>query len=98
MVRLAEPRDAAVAAALLHDFNVEFDTPTPGVEVLSGRLERLLRGRDTMARRAGEPATGVALLTLRANVWSDGPVALLDELYVRPDRRGRGVGTALLKR
>jgi GNAT superfamily N-acetyltransferase len=98
MVRLAEPGDAAVVAALLHDFNVEFETPTPGVEVLTARLEALLRGDETVALLGGEPAAGVALLTLRPNLWYDGPVALLDELYVRPPLRGRGIGTALLRR
>ena len=98
MVRVAEPRDAEVVAGLLHDFNTEFRTPTPGVEVLGRRLESLLRSDATIALIAGEPAAGLALLTMRPNVWYDGPVALLDELYVRPELRGRRIGTALLER
>ena len=97
MVRVAAADDAGVVAALLHEFNAEFDTPTPGVAVLAARLRALLATDATIALLAGE-ASGVALITLRPNVWYDGSVALLDELYVRPDLRGNGIGTDLLRR
>jgi GNAT superfamily N-acetyltransferase len=95
--RLAGTADARAVAELLHRFNSEYDTPTPGVGVLAGRLRRLLAGPETIALLTGEPPVGVALVTLRPNVWHDGSVALLDELYVEASRRGQGIGTALLR-
>jgi GNAT superfamily N-acetyltransferase len=95
--RLATIADARVVAELLDRFNSEYETPTPGVAVLAARLERLLGGPHTVALLAGEPAVGVALLTLRPNVWYEGSVALLDELYVDSAMRGQAIGTALLK-
>ncbi|WP_461143303.1 GNAT family N-acetyltransferase [Salinifilum aidingensis] len=97
-VRQAAVEESAVVARLLHDFNTEFDAPTPGVEVLTARLRRLLAGEATTALLAGDPAVALALLTRRPNVWFAGPVALLDELYVVPHLRGRGIGSALVER
>lgn len=94
--RVADPRQARPVAELLDAFNREFDTPTPGPDVLTTRLETLLAGDAVVAIVAGEPPVAVALTTLRPNVWYDGPVALLDELYVVPEQRGRGIGSALL--
>lgn len=96
-VRQATPADAGTVAALLDDFNREFDTPTPGTEVLAGRLERLLAGDDMAALLCGDPALGVALISFRPSVWNEGGVATLDELYVRPDLRNRRYGHALLE-
>jgi len=94
--RVATVPEAATVARLLDTFNREYDTPTPGTAVLATRLGRLLAGEDVIALLSGDPAVAVALLTLRPNVWYDGPVALLDELYVAPKLRGRGLGSALL--
>ncbi|NQX33637.1 GNAT family N-acetyltransferase [Herbiconiux sp. VKM Ac-2851] len=104
-VRRAGAEDAAAVAGLLHDFNIEFDTPSPGPAVLAERLRRLLDpaaanpgGRTTahLAEDTGGAPLGLALVTWHPNVWYDGPVALVDELYVVPARRGGGVGGALL--
>lgn len=95
--RVALPDDAGELAALLHDFNTEFDSPSPGPAVLEPRLRALLAGGSTVALLAGVPVEGLALVTLRPNVWFDGSVALLDELYVVPGRRGEGIGSALVE-
>lgn len=97
-VRRADPGDAEVIARLLHDFNTEFDTETPGPAVLAERLRGLLAEPSTFAVLGGEPARGLALVTLRPNVWHAGPVALLDEMYVLPALRGQGLGGAIMER
>lgn len=95
VVRRATPADAATLGRLLWDFNTEFDSPTDPVDVLAGRFGRLLARDDVVALLAGD-ADGFALLTLRPAIWYDGPVAQLEELYVVPALRDRGIGTALL--
>ena len=97
-VRPAAATDATTLARLLHDFNVEFETPTPSVEEFARRLTTQL-GRDDvrawLAEADGE-AVGFALATLRPSPYHDVGIALLEELYARPTRRGTGVGTALM--
>ncbi|NUR27877.1 MAG: GNAT family N-acetyltransferase [Catenulispora sp.] len=95
-VRRATPADAPVVGRLLDDFNREFNTETPGPEVLAERLRTLLAGEDLVALLAADDA-GVAVVSFRVNVWYAGPVALLDELYVRPELRNRRIGQALLE-
>ena len=94
--RRATAADAATVARLLLDFNSEFETPSPGIDNLTSRVAELLAGEDVVVLLVGEPADGLAVLSFRSNVWYPGPVAILDELYVRPGQRGRRLGSALL--
>lgn len=94
--RLANAVDSPEVGRLLHDFNTEFETPSPGAVVLSERLARLLAGESMFAILAGSPAFAVALVSVRPNVWYAGRVGLLDELYVDPSRRSKGTGSAML--
>jgi GNAT superfamily N-acetyltransferase len=89
--------DTAVAAELLHAFNLEFGAPTPGTETITARLAQLLADERTFALVTGHPPVGIALVTLRTNVWYDGLVGILDELYVVPSRRNGGLGGSLLR-
>lgn len=93
---MATVAEADTVARLLDAFNREYQTPTPGPEVLANRLRRLLAGGEVIALLAGYPAVAVALVTLRPNVWYDGLVGLLDELYVTPRLRRQGLGSRLL--
>ena len=95
--RATSATDITAVAELLDAFNREFSAPTPGPEALATRLARLLAADSTFAWLAGDPSVGVAVLTLRPNVWYDGPVGLLDELYVVPDHRNHGIGLTLLR-
>jgi ribosomal protein S18 acetylase RimI-like enzyme len=45
----------------------------------------------------GQPPAGLALLRFRPSIWRDALDAYLEELYVAPERRGRGIGRALLE-
>jgi len=92
------PVDAEVVGRLLFDFNTEFDTPTPDAAGFADRFRDLL-GRDDVVVLLSGPAdgeTGFAFLTLRPTPYYAGPLAQLEELYVVPDLRGGGIGTALL--
>lgn len=101
-VRLVFTADDTTAVAdLLDAFNREFDAPTPGPDAIAARLAALLGDQTTFALVVTPPRSGdvvgVALVTLRTNVWHEGWVGLLDELYVVPERRNRGLGTLLLR-
>jgi ribosomal protein S18 acetylase RimI-like enzyme len=94
-VRHAGPDDAAVVARLLHDFNREYDTPTPAPEAIAQRLIELMGTGDTAVLLAGDGPDGLVLLRFRPNLWSTALECYLAELYVVPDRRGQGLGRAL---
>ena len=96
-VRLASSADVEAIGRLLHDFNSEFDEPTPGPPALANRIRQLLDGGDTTVLLGGPGPDGLAVLRFRPAIWTDAPECYLAELYVAPERRGHGLGRALME-
>lgn len=97
-VRRATAADAATIGRLLHDFNVEYDEPTPSPAALADRLRELIARDDFAVLLAGDGPDGLAVLRFRPSIWSTAEECYLAELYVVPARRGHGLGRALMDR
>jgi aminoglycoside 6'-N-acetyltransferase I len=52
---------------------------------------------EVLAARAEGRVVGVAILAYRLSISAAGPFASIEDLYVRPEERRRGVGRALLE-
>ena len=96
-IRRADPRDDADIARLLHDFNTEFSDFTPGVAALTRHARELLEAGEMTVLLGGDGPDGLAVIRFRRSLWTGQPEAHLQELYVAPARRGRGIGRALLE-
>ena len=96
-VRRGGVEDAEAIGRLLDSFNREFDEQTPGPQVLAERFRELLVGRETAVLLAKTPPDGLAVLRFRPAIWTQALECYLAELYVVPDRRGQGLGRALME-
>src|SRR5258708_4272673 len=96
-VRDAGVDDCSLIGQLLHDFNNEYDEPTPGAPALAERIAELLNDGDTKVLLVGDPPAGVSVMRLRKAIWSAALECYLAELYVVPALRGRGLGRALME-
>jgi ribosomal protein S18 acetylase RimI-like enzyme len=70
---------------------------TPGPAALAERVKELLAGGDTKILLAGDEPSGVAVLRFRPSIWTAGLECYLAELYVAPEKRGQGMGRALME-
>jgi GNAT superfamily N-acetyltransferase len=96
-VRLATGEDAASIGRLLHDFNSEYDEPTPGPGAMAERVHDLLEAGEVTVLLAGRGPDGLALLRFRPSLWMPALDCYLEELYVVPAKRGQGRGRALME-
>ena len=72
VVRVATPADAGVVGQLLHDFNTEFDEPTPGPTRLADESGAAARRRPDAVLLGGRRPDGLAVLRFRPSIWSMG--------------------------
>jgi GNAT superfamily N-acetyltransferase len=88
--------DLAGSLALLEESLRDGD-PVP--EDFADRLREALEAGDVeiLAARTEDRILGVAVLAYRLNVSAGGLFASIEDLYVRPEARRRGVGRALLE-
>jgi ribosomal protein S18 acetylase RimI-like enzyme len=96
-VRRATADDAADFGRLLYAFNTEFGEETPSAETLAERAAMLIESGEIIVLFAGEGPDGFVELRLWPWVYTEGSNAYIEELYVVPERRGRGLGRALLE-
>ena len=97
VVRRAEIADAEAIGRLLHDFNREFDEPTPGPGAVAERVRALLAAGEMTVLLGGAGPDGLAVLRFRPAVLTDGRECYLEDLYVAPGHRGHGLGRALME-
>jgi len=95
-VRPGQVGDADAIARLLRDFNREFDEPAPELDELAGRVRELLGQGEITVLLAGPGPDGIAVLRFRPEIWARALECHLAELFVVPERRGQGLGRALV--
>ena len=97
-VRLAQPEDIPRLVALMGEFYAESGYPLP-VEAATRAFATLLGdprlGRVWLVEADGEPA-GHAVLTVSFSMEYGGLRGFVDDLFVRPAFRGRGLASAAL--
>lgn len=99
-LRAAEPRDTEAIVALIREL-AEFERLSHLVEVTSETLAPQLFGARpaaecVVAEVAGE-VVGFALYFANFSTFLGKPGLYLEDLFVRPAQRGRGIGKALLE-
>jgi GNAT superfamily N-acetyltransferase len=98
-VRHAEPRDLPAVTDLLLAQLREHDIPVRR-EHVARRVEAAIGGTDghvlLVAAIAAAPPVGVAYVSFAEPLEHEGTVAWLEELYVEPELRDRGIGGRLV--
>ena len=97
----AEPHEAEHVARLMVEFRDHLGVDWPSANAFLAGVERLLEQPDTAfllaAPHEDAPPSGVAQVRFRHGLWFAAEDCLLEDLFVRDDARGQGVGRALVQ-
>jgi GNAT superfamily N-acetyltransferase len=105
-IRPAEPDDAAAIVALITELAV-YEREPDAVRNTAASMRAALFPADgpplvhalvavTTEGRGSEPVVGIAVWYVSFSTWLGRHGIWLDDFYVQPQHRGRGIGTALL--
>lgn len=99
-IRAAAPADVPVLLELIRGL-ADYERAADSVVATEGDLSRSLFGPEACASAVlatlDEEPVGFALWFVNFSTWLARPGLYLEDLFVRPDARGRGVGRALLR-
>ncbi len=97
----AEPHEAEVVARLMVDFRNHLGLDWPSDNAFLAGVERLIEERDAAfllgTPHDDAPPCGVAQVRFRYGLWWAADDCLLEDLFVREEARGHGVGRALVQ-
>lgn len=98
-IRDAQPEDKPAFMRLWRAY-LDFYEADVSEEVSEATWRRVLDPQSTIFARlacVSDSVIGFAACTVHENTWNVAPVCYLEDLFVDADRRGRGVGRALLR-
>jgi ribosomal protein S18 acetylase RimI-like enzyme len=95
-VRLAAVEDAPVVARLLCDFRDHEGRHWPPDEAMLAGVRRLIGRDDAEYLLGGDPPAGIVQLRYRYGVWWDAEDCHVEDVFVRAEARGSGVGRAMV--
>jgi GNAT superfamily N-acetyltransferase len=96
-IRVGGPDDAELLGAMLHEFNAAYGETEPSAEAVAELARPQLESGEVAVLFCGDGPDGFASLRFRGSLYTPGPDACLEELWVRPHARGIGLGRALLE-
>jgi GNAT superfamily N-acetyltransferase len=100
LLRAAEPRDVPAIVALIGEL-AEFEKLTHLLQVTPQGLHPHLFGErpaaEAVVAEVDDRVVGFALFFTNFSTFLGKPGLYLEDLYVQPAHRGRGIGAALLK-